>query len=165
MSVKFTNSRKEPPKPEWPKFYDRVILLVRDPFDTLLAEFNRRKTENHTGLANLKEFQTKNWIHYVETQAEWWKGFYKFFMENYQPSQLHIVQYENLKTNLTGELQAMLDFLKFGQLQNSDCILAKKQGKNKRPKPKVDLRQFFSPAQTNLVNILKDYTYDKLSIK
>ena len=103
--------RKDPPKPDWPRFYDRVILLVRDPFDTLLAEFNRRKTENHTGLANLKEFQTKNWIHYVETQSEWWKGFYKFFMENYQPSQLHIVQYENLKTNLTGELQAMMDFL------------------------------------------------------
>ena len=42
--------RKEPPKPEWPKIYDRVILLIRDPFDSLLAEFNRRKSESHTGL-------------------------------------------------------------------------------------------------------------------
>ena len=37
--------RKNAPNPKWPSKYDRVIVLVRDPFDALLAEFNRKKTQ------------------------------------------------------------------------------------------------------------------------
>ena len=37
--------RKNAPNPKWPSKYDRVIVLVRDPFDALLAEFNRNKAQ------------------------------------------------------------------------------------------------------------------------
>ena len=52
---------------DWPSKYDRVILLIRDPFDTLLAEYNRRKSgDDHTGIAPIKEFSNSNWERYVK---------------------------------------------------------------------------------------------------
>ena len=39
--------RKNAPNPKWPTKYDRVIVLVRDPFDALLAEFNRKKAQRN----------------------------------------------------------------------------------------------------------------------
>ena len=43
-----------------PHKYDKVILLVRDPFDTLLAEWNRQNSgESHTGIAPIKSFSDK----------------------------------------------------------------------------------------------------------
>jgi hypothetical protein len=74
--------------------YDRVILLVRDPFDTLLSEFNRRKSgADHTGLASVDNFANKEWTHFVEKQCNEWKEFYKFYVDNYKPEQLYILRY------------------------------------------------------------------------
>ena len=43
-------SFRDETRPDLPKKYDRVVLLIRNPMDTMLAEFNRRKSEhNHTG--------------------------------------------------------------------------------------------------------------------
>ena len=40
-----------------PEVYDRVILLIRDPFDSLLAEFHRQFSgEQHTGFASIEKF-------------------------------------------------------------------------------------------------------------
>ena len=40
-----------------PEVYDRVILLIRDPFDSLLAEFHRKFSgEQHTGFASIEKF-------------------------------------------------------------------------------------------------------------
>ena len=40
-----------------PKVYDRVTLLIRDPFDSLLAEFHRQFSgEQHTGFASIEKF-------------------------------------------------------------------------------------------------------------
>ena len=39
------------------EMYDRVILLIRDPFDSLLAEFHRQFSgEQHTGFASIEKF-------------------------------------------------------------------------------------------------------------
>ena len=71
-NIKIINSRgtnipKQYAGKDWPSKYDRVILLIRDPFDTLLAEYNRRKSgDDHTGIAPIKEFSNSNWERYVK---------------------------------------------------------------------------------------------------
>ena len=142
-----------------------MILLIRDPFDTLLAEFNRRKSQNHTGLAPLQEFQTKNWQHYVEKTSNEWKDFYKFFAENYKAEQLHVIKYEDLKSDLIKTLKNVVSFLGLPSLTNKNCVFTKRQGTNHRPKSKIDLKQFYSPVQTNLVSIIRNSTYDKLGVR
>ena len=71
-NIKFINFRgnnipKQYAGKDWPSKYDRVILLIRDPFDTLLAEYNRRKSGgDHTGIAPIEEFSKPDWERYVK---------------------------------------------------------------------------------------------------
>ena len=37
--------------------YDRVVLLIRNPVEAILAEFNRKDKKNHTGFASRDSFQ------------------------------------------------------------------------------------------------------------
>ena len=70
-NIKFINFRgnnipKQYAGKDWPSKYDRVILLIRDPFDTLLAEYNREKSGDHTGIAPIEEFSKPDWERYVK---------------------------------------------------------------------------------------------------
>ena len=57
--------------PELIQRWDRVVLLVRNPEDVLIAEYNRKNSQgNHTGLAPLEEFSGKKWKKWVETTIE-----------------------------------------------------------------------------------------------
>ena len=57
-----------------------------------------------------------------------------------------------------------MKFLKL-ELHNEDCILANRQGSHKRQKSKIDLKQFFSPELTELVEIIKNNTYRKVNME
>ena len=69
-----------------PNEYDKVILLVRDPFDTLLAEWNRQNSgESHIGIAPIKSFSNKKkWKKYVAEQLKLWQNFYTYYVDEYQ---------------------------------------------------------------------------------
>merc|ERR1711971_211084 len=96
-----------------PKKFDRVILLIRDPFDRLVSEWNRENSGSHTGSASLKSFSNKaRWEKYVKNALNSWQEFYTFYYDNYQSeNQLHIVRYENLKENLGLEMEKLMNFL------------------------------------------------------
>lgn len=142
-----------------------MILLIRDPFDTLLAEFNRRRSESHTGLASIEDFDGPNWKHFIEKQSQDWHLFYKYYAETYSKDQLFILQYEKLKANVFKELKEVSSFLGL-HLKSSTkkCLEERKAGSNKRPKPKTDLKQFFNQEQTELLAYLKNLTYFQLGL-
>ena len=77
------------------KRFDRVILLVRDPFDTLIAEWNRLNTgDNHTGLARAETFSDRDkWNNYIQKELSRWLDFNLFYIDNYQPNQVHILRW------------------------------------------------------------------------
>ena len=69
--------------------FDRVILLVRDPYDTLIAEWNRLNTENHTGVVNIESFSnTKKWNSYVQNELSRWLDFNSYYFDDY-PQSIH----------------------------------------------------------------------------
>ena len=71
--------------PKVPKKFDRVILLIRDPFDRLVSEWNRENSGSHTGTASLKSFSNKaKWEKYVKNTLNNWQEFYTFYFDNYQ---------------------------------------------------------------------------------
>ena len=45
--------------------FEGAVLLVRDPFDAILAEFNRLQSMDHVGHARGDVFQGKGWSSYV----------------------------------------------------------------------------------------------------
>ena len=62
-------------------------------------------------------------------------------------------------------LKNVVSFLGLPSLLNENCVFTKRQGTNHRPKSKIDLKQFYSPVQTNLVSIIRNSTYDKLGVR
>ena len=77
------------------KKFDRVILLVRDPFDALIAEWNRLNTgDNHTGVAKTDTFSNRDkWNDYIQKELSRWLDFNSFYFDNYQPNQVHILRW------------------------------------------------------------------------
>ena len=75
-----------------PKKFDRVILLIRDPFDRLVSEWNRENSGSHTGSASLKSFSNKaRWEKYVKNALNNWQEFYTSYYDNYQSESMSTV--------------------------------------------------------------------------
>lgn len=45
-------------KPDRIKIFDRVVLIVRDPYEAILSFFNFRQTPGHVGKATPEDFDT-----------------------------------------------------------------------------------------------------------
>ena len=150
-----------------PRKYDKVIVLVRDPVDTLLAEWNRQNSgESHTGIAPIKSFSNKNkWNNYVYKQLILWYNLYTYYVDEYQFDQLHILRYENLKLNLGLEMKNVLNFLGLDFDKNvEDCAMQNQKGSFKRPKSSINFKQFFTKCQNETIEQLKKIVYSKLGL-
>ena len=126
--------------------------MIRNPFDALISEFNRENSaknangmpKNHTGQAPISKFSGYKWNGYVEQKIQRWELFYTSYAENYDPEQLHLLKYENLKKDLVTELRSLMVFLGIEMNTSVEkCVLKSKEGSNKRPKSKIDLTQFY----------------------
>lgn len=93
-----------------------VILLIRNPYDAMLSEFNRRESGNHTGNPDPALYDdpifakriTSYSGRYLELHKKYATGLY--FNEHHP--KLMTVYYEDLKDNLEQELTRVLEFLK-----------------------------------------------------
>ena len=151
---------------ESPKKYDRVILLIRDPFDTLIAEWNRLYSKSHTGIASEKEVNnTEKWNEYISTQSKNWEDFYTYYIENYKRNQLYILRYEKLKEDASLEMKQVVEFLGLNFDESVEaCVNNTRVQLFKRPKSKKNLKTFFSAVQKENVERIKDKVYVMLNI-
>lgn len=105
--------------------FEKVLFLVRNPLDAILAEFQRANTKSHVGSFTVHDFPMKLWLQQSIGQA---KQYQQFWAENLLPmltslssmssQKLLIVRYESLVSISTrsAELQRMVNFL----LENND---------------------------------------------
>ena len=102
------------------KDFDKAILLVRDPFSSVLAEFNRR-WGGHIGHANSAKFRRENgkvWRDFVLTKGEAWETMNLDWALNFKGPRL-VVFYWQLCKNTEEELKRILEFL---EIQISDEV-------------------------------------------
>ena len=156
--------RKVPPNPKWPDKYDRVVVLVRDPFDALLAEFNRKHTKNHTGFASDEKFETE-WLPYVTNSIEFWRGFHVYFKNQYEPHKVLFTKFENFHENLIGELQKVLHFLGFHMSEEiQKCVENRKEGLFHRKKVEIDQTKYYNAEQKIVLKTVRDEIYAKIGL-
>ena len=94
-----------------------------------------------------------------------WKRLYTYFVDNYQTKQIHILRFENLKTNLEDELQHLMDFLGLKFDRNlTACIMKRQNGFFKRPKSNIDYKKFYTNVQKIKVENIRKQVYAKLGI-
>ena len=166
--------------------FDRAILLVRDPFDAILAEFNRLQviTEDgrmsHTGHATLDKFHG-NWTLeakkifpscnsfdcFAQKMILRWKEFNLSCLNKFQSNLdgLIIISYEDLVGNPEKELSRVLQFLNVSISDSSmKCAMDRKEGVHHRKKDKADHIQMYSPKVTRRMKSEKAFVYNALGL-
>eukprot|EP00057_Strongylocentrotus_purpuratus_P000923 XP_001187034.2 PREDICTED: WSC domain-containing protein 1 [Strongylocentrotus purpuratus] len=124
-----------------------AILLLRNPYRAMVAEFNRREA-GQTGHAPEKEFKTEKWHPYVEEEARNWIKLYRAFIsECHHPGNTCkstlIVYYEQLQLHLKDELRRILEYLHITiDEERLACAVANAEGTYHRPKRNQTLDPF-----------------------
>lgn len=90
------------------EMYDSSILLIRNPYKALMAEFNR-KCAGHLGYATERHWKSKEWPEFVNSYASWWASHALDWLQ--YGKKLLVVHYEDLKKDLIGKLKEMVSFL------------------------------------------------------
>lgn len=136
-----------------------MVVIVRDPFDAFLAEFNRQHTHNHTGFAPESKFET-DWQPYVTKSTEFWKGFHVYFSREYEAHEVIFAKYENLRDNLIPELQRILHFLGYSMSQSiMECVEQQKEGLYHRKKAATDQFKHYNAEQIIVLKNIRDFVY------
>ncbi|XP_031433348.1 WSC domain-containing protein 2-like isoform X3 [Clupea harengus] len=88
--------------------FDSSILLIRNPYRTLMAEFNR-KYGGHVGFAPMLLWKGKTWPKFVEVYSEMWASHTLAWLSYSGP--LHVVHYEELRRDIFIHLRGLVLFL------------------------------------------------------
>ncbi|XP_067395463.1 sialate:O-sulfotransferase 2 [Emydura macquarii macquarii] len=110
--------------------FDSAILLVRNPYKALMAEFNR-KYGGHIGFASHAHWKGKEWPEFVKNYAPWWATHTLDWLK-YGKNVL-VVHFEDLKRDLFVQLKRMVSLL--GTVVFEDrllCVEGQKDGNFKR---------------------------------
>ncbi|XP_072178145.1 sialate:O-sulfotransferase 2-like [Diadema setosum] len=86
------------------------ILLLRNPYNALVAEWNRRKGKGHIGHAAEETFRTPEWNGYVLKEHLWWIKITTDALARFGP-RVMVVHYEHLVTDLATQLGRVVSFL------------------------------------------------------
>ncbi|CAH1797677.1 unnamed protein product [Owenia fusiformis] len=122
----------------------KAILLVRTPFDAIVAAFNRIDTKNKTETAPKKRFLSKDWERFVSLRSSYWL-YHGVTWLAFPFGPIHIVRYEELKVNLKDELRKICIFLGHPVSEKTlDCVVQNAEGAYKRKRTITD-RSIFPP--------------------
>ncbi len=131
--------------PDSRKAFDRVILLVRDPFSSLKAEFNRR-SGGHVGHASLDRYKRsggKHWRNFVNSKGPEWERMNMDWFNGFHPDDRKVIFYDHLQEDPIGVLRSTLDFLGVSVSNATlSCVNERKEGIYKRPKKKLKMDVF-----------------------
>ncbi|XP_064094485.1 uncharacterized protein LOC135206919 isoform X2 [Macrobrachium nipponense] len=115
------------------KFYGRGILLLRNPYDTLIA-FRNYQYGGHLGIASPLAFHGQDWARFVQSKVEKWGAFANDWVTGAR--NLHIVHFENMQVNPKHELLKILQFLHLRvDPLRLKCVLANLNGAFRRVTP------------------------------
>lgn len=99
----------------------KMILLVRLPFDSLWSYFALRSTNNLTQTLDL--YDIKQWEQHVINQGLFWRTFHEFWVATHTKRgfPMHVVRYEDIRSDPCNELWKMLDFVLPNHYNQSSC--------------------------------------------
>ena len=141
--------------------YTKAILIIRDPYEAILAEFNRQNG-GHIGHARPKAFMAQNWHRLKSTGAGIWEKTAKFWHNQFlnNPQNLLVVHYALLKNDTEHQLRRILDFLNVEVTDKTmQCVMSRKEGNYHRKKKKIQ-GQIFDAQTKKLIDASKEAVYE-----
>ncbi|XP_021388756.2 sialate:O-sulfotransferase 1 [Lonchura striata] len=132
------------------EMFDSAILLIRNPYKSLMAEFNR-KYAGHLGYATDHNWKSKEWPDFVNSYASWWASHVLEWLK--YGKRLLIVHYEELKQSLIPKLKEMVEFLNVTVTEDRLlCVENNRDGNFKRSGAKQKNFEPFTQEMKNLIN-------------
>lgn len=136
-----------------------AILLIRNPFDAILAEFNRQRGlksgDHHTGVATNDDFQSPDWTDMDMDKRAW--RWYKLYAGNLLSGRNTLpILYEHMKQNPVPEMQKISNFLNQTNIdydEKIDCLFGESSKKFKRSSDRgYDPYNFIESSKLKIVN-------------
>ncbi|KAA0704179.1 WSC domain-containing protein 1 [Triplophysa tibetana] len=90
------------------EMFDSAILLMRNPYRSLMAEFNR-KCAGHLGYASDARWRSKEWLEFVDSYSSWWVSHALAWLKFAR--RLLVVHFENLQKDLVPQFRTITVFL------------------------------------------------------
>uniref|UniRef100_A0A672P4G8 WSC domain containing 1 n=1 Tax=Sinocyclocheilus grahami TaxID=75366 RepID=A0A672P4G8_SINGR len=90
------------------EMFDSAILLMRNPYRSLMAEFNR-KCAGHLGYASDVHWRSKEWAEFVDSYSSWWVSHALAWLRF--AHRLLVVHFENVQKDLVPQLKTISAFL------------------------------------------------------
>ncbi|NXD14768.1 WSCD1 protein, partial [Nothocercus nigrocapillus] len=132
------------------EMFDSAILLIRNPYKSLVAEFNR-KYAGHLGYATDRNWKSKEWPDFVNSYASWWASHVLDWLK--YGKRLLVIHYEDLKQSLIPTLREMVAFLNMTVTEDRLlCVENNRDGNFKRSGTKQKGFEPFTPEMKDLIN-------------
>lgn len=105
------------------------------------------------------------WVKWVNKMSVQWKNMNQFWLHKYN-GPLHVVKYQNLKTDVKAEMQKICKFLDIEISEyDLDCVFSDSVGNFKRDKSPVDLMTLYTPEMQDKINRYREEIYALLEEK
>ncbi|XP_024051220.2 WSC domain-containing protein 1 [Terrapene carolina triunguis] len=132
------------------EMFDSAILLIRNPYKSLMAEFNR-KCAGHLGYATDRNWKSKEWPDFVNSYASWWASHVLDWLK--YGKHLFVIHYEDLKQNLIPKLKEMVEFLNMTVTEDRLlCVENNRDGSFKRSGVRQKDFEPFTQEMKDLIN-------------
>ncbi|EHB13571.1 WSC domain-containing protein 1 [Heterocephalus glaber] len=132
------------------EMFDSAILLIRNPYRSLVAEFNR-KCAGHLGYAPDHNWKSKEWPDFVNSYASWWSSHVLDWLK--YGKRLLVVHYEELRRSLVPTLREMVAFLNVSVSEDRLlCVENNKEGSFRRHGQRPHDPEPFTPEMKDLIN-------------
>ncbi|XP_032136047.1 WSC domain-containing protein 1 isoform X2 [Sapajus apella] len=132
------------------EMFDSAILLIRNPYRSLVAEFNR-KCAGHLGYAADRNWKSKEWPEFVNSYASWWSSHVLDWLK--YGKRLLVVHYEELRRSLVPTLREMVAFLNVSVSEERLlCVENNKEGSFRRRGRRSHDPEPFTPEMKDLIN-------------
>ncbi|XP_067350805.1 sialate:O-sulfotransferase 1 isoform X2 [Channa argus] len=132
------------------EMFDSAILLIRNPYRSLMAEFNR-KCAGHLGHATDAQWKSKEWPEFVSSYAPWWASHALSWLKFGR--HLLVVHYEELQRALLPQLRLITTFLNTTMSEERlFCAQSNQDGHFKRSGPQQPTFDPFTPDMRQMID-------------
>ncbi|CAK8683719.1 unnamed protein product [Clavelina lepadiformis] len=128
--------------------YESAILIVRNPYDAVVAEFNRvASNRNQTGFASEKQFQSQKFDKIFKLRSHSWLTVIQYVVLSGKP--ILLIEFEELRNDPIATTLKMVKFLRKHTVISPDhlqqrilCLSQQLNGDHKRGKRKLTIDPF-----------------------
>ncbi|XP_071107485.1 WSCD family member CG9164-like [Haliotis cracherodii] len=149
----------------------RAILIIRNPYNAMVADFNRHHSKSHVGIVALPVY-IKNWNRHLSEWSRIWYSLNHSWIT--QMDNLLVIFYENLQKHLEQELTRLYSFLDDGSFHgNIQCALNNTEGNfHRNTSNNLPISFFYGDPDVRLMNryidvvdiLLKKYNHSFFDI-